>query len=141
MSENKRELARLSGEPSLPLPSLQLYPDRLKFAMDRASMSPAQLARLINSSVAVVSNMRGRKHESYSGPYLGAISAALNVPVEWLAWNASTERIAGTRGDPTDGELVVELAAVVARLIAKKVMSRNEVIAMVSLLRIREGEA
>jgi hypothetical protein len=80
--------------------------------------------------------MRGRQHRSYSGPYLKQVAAALDVPVEWLAWN--NEGVPASKGD---GDVVGELSAVVARLVAKKVMSRNEVIALTGLLRIRENEA
>ena len=79
------------------LPALPLYPDRLKYAMERARVSPAQLAKTINSSVAVISNMRGRKNRSYSGSYLKQVAAALDVPVEWLAWN--NEGIPASKGD------------------------------------------
>jgi hypothetical protein len=123
------------------LPSLPLYPDRLKFAMSRAKISTAQLARMINASAAVISNMRGRMNPSYNGPYLNPVAAALDVPVEWLAWNTSKQRLPASKNDSTDGDVVGELATVVARLIAKKVMSRSEVIATISLLRIRESEA
>ncbi|MBN3761013.1 helix-turn-helix transcriptional regulator [Burkholderia sp. Ac-20365] len=129
-----------AGRSSSELPSLALYPDRLKFAMDRAKLSTSQLARAINCSVGVISNMRGRKNPTYSGPFLKQVAAALDVPAEWLAWNNEPGSF-GSGAAPAGDDVVAELATIVARLIARKVMSRNEVIAMIGQLRIRESEA
>ena len=126
-----------AGEENRTLPSYPLFPDRLKFAMERANVGPAQLAREINCGTNVISNLRNRSTASYRGPFLMPIAKALGVPTDWLAWN-----VVGAATLTADCEdVIAELAAVVGRLVGKGVMTRAEVVATINLLRVREEGA
>lgn len=123
-----------------PWPSLDLYPERLAYAMERARLTQAELARAINANRTVINNMHSRPNRLYRGRYLRAIASALDAPVDWLSANAKPgHSVAHMRRDRIDS--VDDLAAVVTRLLAKKLMSESELVALTSMLRIREDAA
>jgi hypothetical protein len=81
------ETAELPAHPesgaTFPWPSLALFPERLNYAIQRVRMTPAELAREIDASRKVVSNMRTRRNRAYGGSYRQALVRALDAPTDW----------------------------------------------------------
>lgn len=66
------------------LPTLELFRDRIKFALERANMSQSELGRCIGTSPQNVQNMTTRKGLTYRGARLFRMAEVLEVPAEWL---------------------------------------------------------
>ena len=129
-----------AGHTPFPWPSLALFPQRLDYALGRARFTPAELGRQIHASRKVISNLRNRQHRVYGGPYLTALASVLDAPVDWLGSNSVPgEAVARLRRERVDA--VEDLAAVITRLLETGVVSQSEVVALTSMMRIREREA
>jgi transcriptional regulator with XRE-family HTH domain len=69
------------------LPSMELFRDRINFALERANLSQSELARRIGTTPQNVQNMTTREKPVYRGAKLLELAEALRVPAGWLACN------------------------------------------------------
>jgi transcriptional regulator with XRE-family HTH domain len=68
-------------------PSMELFRDRINFALERAKLSQSELARRIGTTPQNVQNMTTREKPVYRGTRLLELAEALRVPAGWLACN------------------------------------------------------
>lgn len=116
------------------------FPPRLDYALERARLTPAELGRQINASRTVISNLRNRQHRVYGGPHLKALASVLDAPVDWLGSSTASGEDALNLRRARIGA-VEDLAAVVTRLLEKGIITQSEMVALTSMMRIRENEA
>jgi transcriptional regulator with XRE-family HTH domain len=91
---------------SLPaeLPSMEMFRDRLTFALERANMSKAELGRRTDSSSQNINNMTTREGLTYRGIKLFQIADVLQVPPEWLGGDDTVTRPAAILKSPASAK-------------------------------------
>jgi transcriptional regulator with XRE-family HTH domain len=82
------------------LPSMELFRDRINFALERAKLSQSELARKIGTTPQNIQNMTTREKPDYRGAKLRELAEALRVPPGWLACNDTGAGVARRVKEP-----------------------------------------